>query len=109
MVKLPCAMLSKLLCWCLLFFTLCTGDHKQLKPSPTVYELAKDYHLDLSLFERMVNNGLPVKTLNIQHRMRPEISKYIRGNIYEKLDDHQSVMNRPAVRGITLCSYSSFS
>ena len=31
------------------------GDHQQLKPSPTVYELALNYNLDVSLFERMVN------------------------------------------------------
>ena len=30
------------------------GDHQQLKPSPTVFELARKYHLDISLFERMV-------------------------------------------------------
>jgi len=74
------------------------GDHKQLKPNPTVYDLAKQYHLDLSLFERMVNNGLPVKTLNIQHRMRPEVSKYMR-HIYDRLDDHHSIMNRESVKG----------
>ncbi|XP_067947233.1 NFX1-type zinc finger-containing protein 1-like [Watersipora subatra] len=76
------------------------GDHKQLKPNPTVYDLALKYHLDLSLFERMVNNGLPVSTLNIQHRMRPEISKYIRGHIYDRLDDHQSVLDRDPVEGM---------
>ena len=32
------------------------GDHQQLKPSPTVYELARKYNLDISLFERMVSN-----------------------------------------------------
>ena len=31
------------------------GDHQQLKPSPTVYELAIKYNLDMSLFERMVS------------------------------------------------------
>ena len=31
------------------------GDHQQLKPSPTVYDLAKNYKLDMSLFERMVS------------------------------------------------------
>ncbi|XP_067947241.1 NFX1-type zinc finger-containing protein 1-like [Watersipora subatra] len=76
------------------------GDHKQLKPNPTVYDLAVKYHLDLSLFERMVNNGLPVNTLNIQHRMRPEISKYIRGHVYDSLDDHPSVLERAAVKGM---------
>ena len=33
------------------------GDHKQLRPSPTVYKLAKDFNLDVSLFERMIANG----------------------------------------------------
>lgn len=32
------------------------GDHIQLRPNPTVYELAKDYHLDVSLFERLLKN-----------------------------------------------------
>ena len=81
--------------------SLCfTGDHKQLKPNPTVFELAREYHLDLSLFERMVNNKLPVKTLNIQHRMRPEVSKFIRTNIYDRLDDHTSVLGREHIRGM---------
>ena len=47
----------------------------------------------------MVNNGLPVKTLNIQHRMRPEVSKYIRGHIYEDLENHPSVIDREPVEG----------
>ena len=34
------------------------GDHKQLRPNPTVYALARKYNLELSLFERMINNGL---------------------------------------------------
>jgi len=33
------------------------GDHQQLKPSPTVYELAKKFNLDISLFERMVRTS----------------------------------------------------
>lgn len=74
------------------------GDHKQLKPSPTVYELSQKYHLDLSLFERMVNNNIPLETLNIQHRMRPEVSKYVR-HIYDRLDDHSSVLHRPSIQG----------
>ena len=32
------------------------GDHQQLKPSPTVYELATKFNLDVSMFERMVRN-----------------------------------------------------
>jgi hypothetical protein len=33
------------------------GDHVQLKPSPSVYKLAKDYKFDVSLFERLINNN----------------------------------------------------
>ena len=33
------------------------GDHKQLRPEVKVHELAKDYNLEISLFERMINNG----------------------------------------------------
>ena len=35
------------------------GDHQQLRPSPADYELGKDYHLDISLFERLVKNDFP--------------------------------------------------
>lgn len=79
-------------------YSLHAGDHKQLKPNPTVYELAIKYHLDLSLFERMVNNGLPLATLETQHRMRPEVSKYMR-NIYDKLYDSPVVLSREGIRG----------
>ena len=34
------------------------GDHKQLRPKPTVFQLGLDYQLDISLFERMVDNGM---------------------------------------------------
>jgi len=54
--------------------------------------------MDVSLFERKVKNGLPVKSLNIQHRMRPEISSFMR-NIYPQLEDHSSTRNRPVIRG----------
>jgi len=33
------------------------GDHQQLRPNPTVYRLAKQYKLDVSLFERLINNS----------------------------------------------------
>ena len=75
------------------------GDHKQLRPSPTVYELAYKYHLDLSLFERMVNNGLDCVMLTTQHRMRPEISLLVKP-IYPALKNHKSVHNYPAIRGV---------
>ncbi|CAG0919617.1 unnamed protein product [Notodromas monacha] len=34
-------------------------DHQQLKPSTTVFQLAKKFGLDVSLFERMLKNRVP--------------------------------------------------
>lgn len=75
------------------------GDHKQLRPKPTVYELAERYNLKISLFERLINNGLPVVTLQNQHRMRPQISLMLR-EIYPNLHDDESVLNYPNVKGV---------
>jgi len=76
------------------------GDHIQLRPNPAVYKLAIDYHLDVSLFERLLNNNCKKVMLNCQHRMRPEISILMK-NFYEKpIDDHYSVMNYHNVRGL---------
>ena len=76
------------------------GDHQQLRPNPSVFELAKKYNLELSLFERMVNNGMQCQTLNVQHRMRPEISRLIK-HIYPDLRDHDKVKGYPHVKGIS--------
>ncbi|RWS29754.1 NFX1-type zinc finger-containing protein 1-like protein [Leptotrombidium deliense] len=70
------------------------GDHQQLRPIPGVQELATKYQMDISLFERMVINGMTCFQLQNQHRMRPEISSLIRGHIYNKLNDHPSVHKR---------------
>jgi len=32
------------------------GDHVQLRPNPAVYKLATDFKLNVSLFERLINN-----------------------------------------------------
>lgn len=76
------------------------GDHQQLRPNPSVFELAKKYNLELSLFERMVNNGMQCQTLNVQHRMRPEISRLIK-HIYPDLRDHPKVKGYPHVKGVS--------
>ncbi|CAG0900160.1 unnamed protein product, partial [Darwinula stevensoni] len=77
------------------------GDHQQLRPNPTVYELARRYHLDVSMFERAVNNGIQVKRLRIQYRMRPAISCLITPHIYPDLIDHDSVLNYPNISGMS--------
>jgi superfamily I DNA and/or RNA helicase len=62
----------------------------------------KGYNLDLSLFERLVEQrDFPVVTLEEQHRMRPEISALIRGTVYATLKDHPCVHNYDNVPGMT--------
>ncbi|CAL1544821.1 unnamed protein product, partial [Lymnaea stagnalis] len=76
------------------------GDHQQLRPNPAVYELATKYGLEISLFERLIKNGVPHVLLQEQHRMRPEISKIMR-HIYKKLEDHSSVLKYDHIRGVS--------
>ena len=76
------------------------GDHKQLRPNPTVYALAREYNLDVSLFERMVNSGMQCYQLNTQHRMRPEIARLMQF-IYDDLQNHESVHEYEDVRGVS--------
>ena len=88
------------------------GDHKQLRPKPTCYKLEKDYNLGVSLFERLVDpkvcaasssssDGFPFVTLEVQHRMRPEISKLIHPSIYKKIVDAPNVMEYGHVKGVS--------
>uniref|UniRef100_T1IT10 RZ-type domain-containing protein n=1 Tax=Strigamia maritima TaxID=126957 RepID=T1IT10_STRMM len=77
------------------------GDHKQLRPSVSVYRLSQDYHMDISLFERLIRNNVRYETLQLQHRMRPEISQILKPHIYKILEDHPSVREYPKVKGIT--------
>ena len=76
------------------------GDHQQLRPNPSVYNLGTKYSLDVSLLERMIEAGVPYNRLSVQHRMRPEISKIFR-HIYDGLDDHAPVTEYENVRGVT--------
>ncbi|GFS28358.1 NFX1-type zinc finger-containing protein 1 [Trichonephila inaurata madagascariensis] len=76
------------------------GDHQQLRPNPTVYLLATKYNLNVSLFERMIQNGLECYSLNIQHRMRPEIASLLVPHIYANLQNHESVKKFQNIKGI---------
>lgn len=76
------------------------GDHAQLRPNPAVYNLAIDYHLDVSLFERLLNNNAKKVMLETQHRMRPEISLLMK-HFYEKnILNHSSVLKFDSIRGL---------
>ncbi|KAH4209175.1 hypothetical protein HBI81_042970 [Parastagonospora nodorum] len=88
------------------------GDHEQLRPSVSNFddlslesERGKNHQLDKSQFERlsvgMAGRPLvPVAQLNVQRRMRPEISTLIRETLYAKLADHTSTINMPNVVGL---------
>ncbi|KAK3293122.1 uncharacterized protein B0H64DRAFT_326522 [Chaetomium fimeti] len=87
------------------------GDHKQLRPQIQNYlqfsletAAGRAHQLDRSQFERRAVGEpglppLPVAQLNVQRRMRPEISQLIR-RMYPNLRDHDNVMNLPSVVGM---------
>ncbi|KAK3363226.1 P-loop containing nucleoside triphosphate hydrolase protein, partial [Lasiosphaeria hispida] len=79
------------------------GDHQQLAPSCDIRWLGgPPYNLDASLFQRMVNLGMPFTMLNQQRRMKPELKKIL-DPFYPELTNHQSVLsttNRPDVPGM---------
>lgn len=77
---------------------------RQLRPKVDNYALTVEkgdgYDLNRSLFERLVLRGDPHDTLIKQHRMRPEISSYVRRLTYPDLVDGASTENRPNLRGV---------
>ena len=77
-----------------------TGDHQQLRPSPAVYRLARDFNFDISLFERMLKNRMHCEVLKVQHRMRPEVAELIVPSIYPELTNHSSVLQYETIRGM---------
>ncbi|XP_072949023.1 NFX1-type zinc finger-containing protein 1-like [Epargyreus clarus] len=76
------------------------GDHQQLRPSASHMRLARDYNLEVSLFERMIKNNIHSRRLCVQHRMRPDISALISPHIYPDLLNHHSVERFPNVLGM---------
>ena len=77
------------------------------------------YKFDMSLMERLSTSGLPMSRIDVQRRMRPEISSLIRfviiftfvsfvlfvyyqyrNTLYPGLEDHKLVKEYPNVRGI---------
>ncbi|KAL4426728.1 hypothetical protein ABPG74_006100 [Tetrahymena malaccensis] len=64
------------------------GDHQQLKPTVNSYFMEKNYNMNVSLFERLIANNLEYVCLNVQMRMAPELSEYVR-LIYDKPNQYQ--------------------
>ena len=76
------------------------GDHQQLRPHCNSMELEKPpFYLGISMFERLVDNGIGFDRLKVQWRMRPEIRQLLTP-IYHDLEDHASVMSKPHIPGM---------
>ena len=80
------------------------GDHQQLRPHTQVKEFENaPYFLNLSLFERLVQNSVSYDTLTRQRRMIPEIRRLLHPIYEDTLRDHASVKdlnNRPPILGM---------
>lgn len=80
------------------------GDHQQLRPHTHVSTHQDEpWFLNVSLFERMVNNGVEYSSLNKQRRMIPEIRRLLYPIYQDMIKDHPSVNdpdNRPNVPGM---------
>ncbi|KAH8701780.1 putative DEAD box helicase [Talaromyces proteolyticus] len=67
------------------------GDHKQLQGSCSVTDLeGEPFFLNVSMFERLVQNNVDFRVLRHQRRMAPEIRRLLTP-IYDNLEDHPSV------------------
>ncbi|KAJ5795127.1 hypothetical protein N7457_001726 [Penicillium paradoxum] len=77
------------------------GDHQQLRGQCANHELAgSPFHLDMSMFERLIINQMPYKVLQEQRRMLPEIRSLLAPIYGNLLRDHASVGNQRFVPGM---------
>ncbi|KAI0956522.1 hypothetical protein AcW1_005178 [Taiwanofungus camphoratus] len=86
---------------------ICIGDPQQLRPTLATFALSMDsergrelFKFDRSLMERLADSGLPMSQINVQRRMRPTISHFIRTILYPKLEDNEVVHAYPRVQGM---------
>ena len=70
------------------------GDHKQLPP--TCFSCNADHtKLSRSLFERLLDAGMPLHTLTVQYRMHAQIRKFPSLTFYkDQLTDADSIVTR---------------
>ena len=93
------------------------GDHEQLRPQINNFiglslesKQGALYQLDRSQFERLSagvsgRQRMPVAQLNVQRRMRSEISKLVRETIYPKLEITRAL---PTFQTLSACEKISF-
>jgi helicase required for RNAi-mediated heterochromatin assembly 1 len=77
------------------------GDHRQLRGHCAVGDLALEpFNLEVSMFERLVENGIDFTLLQQQRRMITEIRKLVAPLYGSSLLDHPSVNDRPPITGM---------
>jgi len=77
------------------------GDHKQLPPT-VISRRAEDGGLSRSLFERLIDSGVPAHMLEIQYRMHPTIRDFPSGRFYDgRLEDGADALSRTAPAGVS--------
>lgn len=85
------------------------GDHKQLQGNCSVKELEDHpFFLNVSMFERLIKNGVDFRTLTLQRRMVPEIRRLLKP-IYDNIQDHETVKSLapvPAMGGLRAFFFS---
>ncbi|KAJ9645734.1 hypothetical protein H2199_002774 [Coniosporium tulheliwenetii] len=86
------------------------GDHQQLRPHCHVRDLeGPPYNLNMSLFERMINNKIEFNTLRRQRRMIPEIRRILKPIYGDLITDHPAMKDprvRPPIPGMgSISSY----
>ncbi|KAK2558264.1 NFX1-type zinc finger-containing protein 1 [Acropora cervicornis] len=90
------------------------GDHKQLKPIVHFIRLKKRHHLDLSMFERLVNCKLPFIQLRYQCRMRDEFVDLLRElKLYEELKTNEELVKGNTIppcvtRSMYFCTHTEW-
>ncbi|KAL4635158.1 NFX1-type zinc finger-containing protein 1-like, partial [Arapaima gigas] len=72
------------------------GDQQQFCPCPTGKE--QDHSVG-SLFERLIQAGVPFVHLENQHRMQPDIAQVLTPHIYNKINNETSPVEK--IKGVT--------
>ena len=76
------------------------GDHQQLQGHCSVKDLeGPPFYLNVSMFQRLVQNDMAFSRLKQQRRMIPEIRQLLTP-IYEDLTDHPCVLDREPINGM---------
>ncbi|KAJ3048283.1 hypothetical protein HK097_010706, partial [Rhizophlyctis rosea] len=81
------------------------GDHFQLRPPVECYALRKNNSFDVSMFERLMNNGMPCVRLRKQARMRDEFLPMLRPIYPDIVTNHELVKKNVAATCIGTSAY----